>query len=261
MKNKSTKKIDYFTIFLSILFFLNFVVNLSFFIIEGKTYELSILFLYGTGFLFTIGFLLFGIFAYKKLFAVAINKIYYAYSQNIVSESKLIEKKVLKFGKLKKVSSDSIIEYRKIDNFYVTQKIGLISLDENKDLIVFYKSEFRNDFSKSLFKGGLDNYESNKDVFFVKERIQDLDCDNVFYSDDKLKAVSIKEQDGFIIEEYDYSFNSPESKLSVALNKCIPHWELKEKEHEEVYQTFEEAETVALKIIEDYCQLDILNNE
>lgn len=252
MKNKTTKKIDYFTIFLQIVFFLNFVINLAMFIVEGKTFELTILILYGLGFLVTSGFLLFTIFAYRKWFAVSVNKVYYAYSQNIVSESTFIEEKKLRAGKLEKISTNKIIEYRKIDNFYVTQKIGLVNIDDNRDLIVFYKSEFKNDFAKSLFKDGLDNYEANKEVFFDINNIKDLDGENVLYSSDKLKGVVINSSDGFTITEYNYSFNSPESKLEVALEKCAPHWDLNLEQDVTVYETIEEAKEKALEIIDNY---------
>ncbi len=192
----------------------------------------------------------------NKYYAIGFNNIYYYYDQNILVDSKKLEIENLKDNKLKKISIDNTIEYRLIDNDYVSQQIGLIKLDDEKTLIIFYKPNYKLDYKESLRDILINDCMKNEETFIKIFGVKDLNEENVIYSEKKLDAVVIQNlENNYQTVNYSYSLFAPINDLNDSLIKCVPHWFVNKEYSVNTFDNLNEAKEFALELI------DLINDE
>ncbi|MBQ8293627.1 MAG: hypothetical protein IJX78_07510 [Bacilli bacterium] len=240
----------------SLVLFFNFVISLTRYL-DGKEKAQLIRFIcYGLTFVLWVIWFKMLTKEDGKYYAIGFNNVYYYYGQNILDDSKNIAEEELKDKALLKISSVKKIEYRLIDNEYVTQKIGLVKLDKIKTLIIFEKANYKTDYKNSLYDVLVEDHKMNVESFINMKKIPDLDEENVIYADRKLDAVVIRKVDEcYKTIYYVYSIFPPIKNLDEALTKCVPHWFINKEYPVNTYDDLTQAKEEVLEVI------DLINDE
>ena len=250
MKKNIISKGNILSFLLQFVFLLNFVINLTIYIFDKEIHNLVNFIIYGVGFIVAT-ICLFIDFTSDKKYAIAFNDIYYCYGENIIETSKLLETKQIKKRKLKKLSTNGLIEYRLVDNEYAYQKIGLIKLDDVKTLIIFYKSKYKDDYKGSLLDVFIDDYNKNKETFVEIVSPPKLEEKHIYYTKKNIEAVVIEELDNYFqCVTYHYEVSNALPDLKSALAFCIPYWGIEYDYPVERFDNFEDAKKYALKRVQ-----------
>ena len=109
MKKSIISKGNILLFLLQFVFLLNFIINLTIYIFDNEIHNLVLFIISGVGFVVAT-ICLFIDFTSNKKYAIAFNDIYYHYGENIIETSKLLEIKQIKKRKLKKLSTNGLIE-------------------------------------------------------------------------------------------------------------------------------------------------------
>ena len=228
----------------------NFIIRLILYILNKEKYDLIMFIIYGVCFVVAT-ICLFIDFTSNKTYAIAFNDIYYHYGENIIQNSNFIETKQIKRKKLRKLSTNRLIEYRIINNQYVVQKIGLLKLDETKTLIIFQKPKYKDDYKGSLYDDFIDDYNRNKETYVLMVKPPKLEEKYIYYTKNDIEAVVIEELDNYYqCVTYHYEVSSALPDLKNALSFCTPYWGIEYDYPIERFDNFLDAEKYALERVE-----------
>lgn len=146
MKEKDTKIGMGLVITLLIVYIVSVITHLTIYIVDNKITNLILAIIYGIAFV-AMGLVFIGILQ-QKLYVIATNGIYYRYHQNVIIDSTYLYTKHIYSKRIRAYTHQKEIEYRLIDNEYVKQKIGIITLNKEKILIIWNKPKIKERDSK-----------------------------------------------------------------------------------------------------------------
>lgn len=251
MEEKSTKIARGLIVTLFIIYVMNVIINFIIYILDNKITNLILAIVYGIGFI-AIGLIFIGTLQ-KKLYVVATNGIYYRYHQNVITDSTYLYTKNMHSKRIRTYIHQKEIEYRLIDNAYVKQKIGIITLDEQKTLIIWNKPKWKEKDSKKIYEMHLVDQQKNDEIWRKYQGMPKIDEPYVYYTNDYSTAYAIQQDSDTTFKVVKYEYTSPiiQGDIKKVLECDEVCWYIKDDICiEQTYHSVEEAKLYIQSLID-----------
>lgn len=251
MKEKDTKIGVGLIITLLIVYIVNVIINLTIYIVDNKITNLILAITYGIAFV-AMGLAFIGILQ-QKLYVIATNGIYYRYHQNVIIDSTYLYTKHIHSKKIRTYTHQKEVEYRLIDNEYVKQKIGIVTLDKQKTLIIWNKPRIKERDSKKIYVMHLVDQQKNDEIWREYRGMPEIDEPYVYYTNDYSIAYSIQEENDKTFKVVKYEYTSPiiQGNIKRALQYDEAYWYIEDDTClEQTYHSVEEAKLYIQSLID-----------